>query len=138
MKTLRRLTAVTSLTVLGLSGVVLATAGPAAATSGATSTLDCTPGTTGSGQSVMSCDVTADAGLRSIRVSDSTFGHAFTTSSSFDCGAGATSGATQFPTFFNDRYKVIVTDCQHPGAKDIYRVGPDGTVTLIKSTGGAA
>jgi hypothetical protein len=46
--------------------------------------------------------------------------------------------ATQFPTFFNDRYKVVVTDCAHPGAKDVYRVLPDGTVTLISSTGGPA
>ena len=110
----------------------------AVATSGATSTLDCTTGTTGSGQTTMNCDATAGAGLRSIRVIDNTFGHSFTTSSSFDCSAGATSGSTTFPTFFSDRYKVVVADCEHPRAKDVYRVGPDGTVTLISSTGGTA
>jgi len=131
-----KLSAAASLSILGAGGLAVAAAAPALATAGATSTLECTPATTGSGQAVMNCSATAAAGLRSIRVSDSTFGHAFTTSSSFDCSAGATSGATQFPTFFNDRYKVVVTDCQHPGAKDAYRVFPDGTVALISSSVG--
>lgn len=133
----RKLSMAASLTVVGVGGFGLAGIGSAAAASGATSTLDCAPGTAGSGQTLMTCSVTAGAGLRSIRVTDSTFGHAFTTSSSFDCSAGATTGATQFPTFFSDRYKIVVTDCQHPGAKDTYRVGPDGTVTLIGSAGGS-
>lgn len=138
MRFVSRLIAATSLTVLGAGGLAFAAAEPAAAASGTTSSLTCAPGTTGSGQSVMSCDVTAGAGLRSIRVTDLTFGHSFTTSTSFDCSAGATSAATQFPAFFNDRYKVIVTDCQHPAAKDYYQVRPDGTVIFIRSSGGPA
>jgi hypothetical protein len=132
----RRAVAAASLAVLGAGGLALVGASAATATAGATSTLECTPGTTGSGQSTMTCDATAGAGLRSIRVTDNTFGHSFTASSSQDCSSGSTTGTITFPTFFSDRYKVVVTDCEHPGAKDVYRVFPDGTVTLISSTGG--
>lgn len=137
MRFIRRLAAAASLALLGAGGFALVGAGPAAATSGATSTLDCTPGTTGSGQSTMTCDVSAGAGLRSVRVTDLTFASTFVSSTSYDCTSGSTTSTVTFPTFFNDRYKVIVADCQHPAAKDVYRVGPDGTVTLIKSSGGS-
>lgn len=138
MRIIHRLMATASLSVLAVGGVGLFAANPAWATSGMSSTLECTPGTSGSGQNTMSCTATAPAGVRSIRVTDTTFAHSFAASSTLDCSSGATSNTIRFPTFFNDRYKVIVTDCQNPAAKDIYRVGPDGTVTLIRSSGGAA
>ncbi|MDQ6798541.1 MAG: hypothetical protein M3011_11095, partial [Actinomycetota bacterium] len=104
-------------------------------TVGASSTLECTPATTGSGQPVMRCTATAPGGLRSLKVTDSTAGHAFTASSGQACSSGLSTGTIQFPTFANDRYKVVVTDCQRPGAQDIYQVRPDGTATLIRAVG---
>jgi len=62
-------------------------------------------------------------------------GHAFTASSVQSCSSGSTSGTITFPTSTNARYKVTITDCERPGAQDIYQVRSDGTVTLIRSLG---
>lgn len=139
MRMLRRLSVAASLSILGAGGLALVSAGPVAAVSGAASTLECTPGTTGSGQTTMTCLATAKAGIHFVKVIDVTFAHQFTASSRLDCGEGATTDTITFPAFFNDRYKVVVADCQQPkNAKDIYRVGPDGTVALVSSAGGGS
>ncbi len=101
---------------------------------GAGSTLECTPGTTGGGQPVMRCAATAPLGLRSIRVVAAS-GRSLSAVSAQSCSSGSTSGTITFPTSTNARYKVTITDCEKPGAQDIYLVRPDGTVTLTRSLG---
>jgi len=98
------------------------------------STLVCAPGPPGPRQPVMRCTATAPAGLQSIRVTDTTAGHTVAVSAHQACGSGA-SGTIEFPTFENDRYKVVVADCERPSAQDVYQVRRDGAATLTRAQG---
>ncbi|HEX3394626.1 MAG TPA: hypothetical protein VHS52_08870 [Acidimicrobiales bacterium] len=133
----RKFSAAASLAVLGASGFALAAAGPAAADPG-NGTLTCTPSYQNNGQPKMSCTATDPDGVHSIRVSETNSGGFNYGSATTPCSSGATTLNDTFPNFAFSSYKVVVTDCQNPASKDIYRVdAATGSVTYVRSTGGS-
>jgi hypothetical protein len=135
MRGLRKAAAAVSLTLIGTGGLGLAVAGPAAAVNGGSVSLDCTTGTAG-GQPSMSCTATSRNGgvaLHFAKVADLTSGTNFVVGTSSPCNQGGITNpqTLSFPATPGHKYKVIVTNCT--GNKDVFKVAPDGTVTVIKS-----
>ena len=135
MKTLRKAAAAASLTIIGAGGFAAVVAGPAAAVTGGSIDLECTPDTTGGGDPTLSCTASSTDGgvaLNFVRVNNLTTGSSFVTSARTPCSEGGITNpeTITFPATEGNKYKVTVANCI--GEKTTFKVAPNGTVTVIK------
>jgi hypothetical protein len=103
--------------------------------------MSCEPGTTGSGQARMDCEIGSYYYLHHIRANQIAPGNPFDAGVNIPCTVGGASNTYGYNELSwaaaadpNAKYKVTITACAFGGGtvyKDVYKVDQSGNVTLL-------